>query len=78
LSVVSVASNPTNITFLVSGSNLSLTWPADHLGWIAQSNSVSVANTNLWFDIPGSQTTTNLNVTINPTAPQIFFRLRHP
>ena len=73
-----IASNPTNITFSVSGGVLTLGWPADHLGWIAQSNSVSLAGTNYWFDIPGSQSVTSLNVTINPAQKDVFYRLRKP
>jgi autotransporter-associated beta strand protein len=77
LSVVAMASNPTNISYSVSGSTLTLSWPADHLGWIAQSNSVSVA-TNAWYDIAGSQASNSLHVTINPANRAVFYRLRHP
>ncbi|MDB6112078.1 MAG: Autotransporter-associated beta strand repeat protein, partial [Pedosphaera sp.] len=73
-----IASYPTNITSSVNGNTLALNWPATHLGWLAQSNSVGLANPNLWFDIPGSQTATNLNITINPAQPNVFYRLRHP
>jgi len=38
----SIPSNRTNITYSVTGSTLTLSWPSDHLGWILQSNSVSV------------------------------------
>jgi hypothetical protein len=73
-----IASNPTNINFTVSGSTLTLTWPADHLGWIAQSNAVDLAVSNFWFDIAGSQAATNLVILINPAMPPVFFRLRSP
>jgi hypothetical protein len=73
-----IASNPTNITVAVSGNTLTLTWPADHLGWIAQSNSVSLINTNYWFDIPNSQSVTQLNITMNTALTNVFYRLRHP
>ena len=36
----------TNITFLVSGSQLTLSWPASYLGWLLQSNSVGLIQTN--------------------------------
>jgi autotransporter-associated beta strand protein len=79
LSVVPpTATTPTNITYGVSGSILSLTWPGSYLGWIAQSNLVSVANTNFWFDIAGSGSATNLSISINPALPQVFYRLRLP
>jgi len=75
---VSIAANPTNLTATVSGNLLAMSWPQDHLGWIAQSNSVSLANTNYWFDIPNSQNGTNLNITMNPGRTNVFYRLRHP
>jgi hypothetical protein len=76
--VATVASNPTNINFSVSGNKLNLSWPADHLGWIAQSNSVNLADSNTWFDIPNSQNGTNLVIQLSPTMKNVFFRLRQP
>lgn len=82
LSVVafSTASNPTNITFTVSGGNLNLAWPADHLGWIlqVQTNSLSVGLSGTWTDVPDSGSTTSASFPINPVTPTEFFRLRHP
>jgi autotransporter-associated beta strand protein len=74
----SVSTNPTNITAVVSGNTLSLTWPADHLGWTLQTNSVDLANTNYWFPYPGSASVTNVNITINPAQTNVFFRLVYP
>lgn len=73
-----VATYPTNITTSVSGSLLTLTWPETHLGWYAQSNSVSVADPNYWFDISNSQLGTNLVINISPAQTNVFFRLRNP
>lgn len=74
-----MSSTPTNIVCSVSGGNtLNLTWPGSYLGWIAQSNSVNVANPSYWFDIPGSQSVTNLNIPISPAMPKVFYRLRLP
>ena len=70
--------NPTNIVYSVTGSTLNLSWPADHLGWYMQSNSVALANTNYWFDIPSSQTVTNLAISINASSTNVFFRMRKP
>jgi fibronectin-binding autotransporter adhesin len=78
LVVSTIATNPTNITASVSGSTLTLTWPGTHLGWYAQSNSVSLGDTNYWFDIVGSQGGTNLVININPAQPNVFYRLRKP
>jgi autotransporter-associated beta strand protein len=76
--VVTVASSPTSIGYNFSGNTLTLTWPGDHLGWIAQSNGVALANSNFWFDILGSQTATNLVIPINPQNTNVFYRLRYP
>lgn len=81
LSVVgTMAGNPTNITFSVSGSLLSLSWPADHLGWIlqTQTNSLNSGLSTNWVDVTGSGTITSTNITINPALPTAFYRLRHP
>ncbi len=75
---VGVNPNPTNIVFSINGNTLSLSWPADHLGWIMQSNSVALANTNYWFDVPNSQTVTNLAISINASSTNVFFRMRKP
>jgi autotransporter-associated beta strand protein len=73
-----IANYPTNITFSVNGGTLNLSWPATHLGWFAQSNSVNLANTNFWFDVPNSQNGTNLVISVNPAQKNVFYRLRHP
>jgi len=76
---VTVATNPTNITVSITGGNtLHLSWPADHLGWTLQTNSVDLANTNYWFAYPGSASVTNENITIYPTQKNVFFRLVYP
>ena len=73
-----VSTTPTNIAAVVNGGNLELSWPADHLGWTAQSNSVSVANPSFWFDIAGSATTNFLSLPMEPAATNVFFRLYYP
>ncbi|MEY4388056.1 MAG: hypothetical protein RLY20_3339 [Verrucomicrobiota bacterium] len=75
------ATNPTNITSLVSGGNLTLGWPSDHLGWTLQTQTNNrnvglVAATNAWFDVPGSTTVTNFVIPISPAQPTVFFRLK--
>jgi autotransporter-associated beta strand protein len=77
---VTIASNPTNITFSVSGNTLSLSWPSDHLGWIlqTQTNSLSTGLSSNWADIAGSDSITSTNITVNPANPAVFYRLRKP
>ena len=77
--VVGVANNPTNITFSLSGSTLTLSWPSDHVGWILQSqtNGLGKGLSSNWVDVAGSGSS-NTNVsTINPANPTVFYRLRH-
>jgi len=79
LSVVgSMATNPTNLTYAVSGNALSLSWPADHLGWLVQSNSVDLAVPADWQDISNTATATTYSITIDPTQTNVFYRLREP
>jgi fibronectin-binding autotransporter adhesin len=70
------ASTGPQISYGVSGGVLTLSWPST--GWYAQSNAVSVADSNSWFNIPGSETVTSLNITLNPGQPKVFYRLLKP
>jgi autotransporter-associated beta strand protein len=76
-----VATNPTNILFsIIGGTNLSLSWPADHLGWYlqVQTNALSIGlqtNSALWFDVPNSSNIDSTNMLINPKNPSVFYRL---
>jgi autotransporter-associated beta strand protein len=79
LSVVpATVTYPTNLTYSLSNGTLSLSWPASHLGWIAQSNAVSVARSSNWSDVPGSSSVTNFNVVPSPAWTNVFYRLRSP
>jgi hypothetical protein len=72
-----IATNPTNITFSVSGNLLALSWPADHLGWWLQSQTNSLATglgTN-WVDVAGSSSVIAITNTIDVTKPTVFYRL---
>jgi fibronectin-binding autotransporter adhesin len=74
-SVIStVATNPTNMTFSVSSGNMSISWPADHLGWYLQMNTNSLTS-NTWVDVAGSSTSTNAVIPINPSVRNAFFRM---
>ena len=68
------ATNPTNIVFSVGGGNLSLSWPADHLGWFLQMQTNSLTNA-VWVDVAGSSTVTNVVIPFNQSLPAAFFRM---
>jgi autotransporter-associated beta strand protein len=75
-----IATNSTNITFSISGSTLSLSWPSDHLGWILQSqtNSRTAGLGTNWADVTGSASIMSTNIGISPAIPTAFYRLRQP
>jgi autotransporter-associated beta strand protein len=80
---VAVNTSRTNITFAVSGSNLNLSWPADHTGWrlLAQTNHLAAgisSNTNDWGTVAGSASTNNMSIPIDATKPTEFYRLVYP
>jgi len=78
--VTAMASNPTNITYVVTNSTMTLSWPSDHLGWLLQSqtNALSVGIGTNWADILGSDSQTQAVININSLNPAVFYRLRHP
>ena len=77
---VTVNTAPTNIVTSVSGNVLSLSWPADHLGWKlqVQTSALSTGLGTNWVTIPGSENLTATNITINPANGAVFYRLVYP
>ncbi len=68
------ATNPTNIVVSATGNNLTLSWPADHIGWTLETQTNSFFGA--WSFVPGSTTTNQLTIPINPALPDVFYRLR--
>jgi autotransporter-associated beta strand protein len=77
--VPSVATNPTNITAVVSGGNLNLSWPADHTGWRlqGQTNATGGLGTT-WVTVPGSTNVNTMSMPIDHSNGSVFFRLVYP
>ncbi|MDB6065098.1 MAG: hypothetical protein JWR26_1306 [Pedosphaera sp.] len=75
-----VSTTPINMTVSFSGNQLTLSWPADHLGWLlqGQTNSLGVGISTNWVDVPGSITNTQSVIIVDPVNPSAFFRLRSP
>ena len=70
---------PGSITNSISGSTLTLIWPAGQ-GWrlVSQTNSLSVGlTTNGWNTVSGGIDGSN-SITIDPTKPTVFYRLTYP
>jgi len=78
VSLVTIAANPTNLSYSVSSGVLTMTWPQDHLGWLLQSNSVNLAAPADWYDLSNTATGTSYSISINPAQANVFYRLRHP
>jgi hypothetical protein len=81
LSVASAtANNPTNITSVVNGSNVELSWPADHIGWSlqVQTNSLNTGLSSNWVVVPGSALVNSVTNVINAANGSVFYRLSYP
>ena len=78
--VLGVNTTPTNITAVVSGGNLNISWPSDHTGWRleVQTNSVAVGISTNWVTVPGSTTVNSVAVPLDPVNPTVFYRLVYP
>jgi autotransporter-associated beta strand protein len=73
------SSNPTNITYSISGRTLSLSWPADHTGWTlqAQTNNLGTGLGTNWVSVSGSTATNTASISIDPAKPTVYFRLKY-
>lgn len=69
-----IATTPTDISLNVSGNSLSVSWPADHLGWVLQSTTNSLSSPT-WVDIPGTPDLTSTPVATDPAISSMFYRL---
>lgn len=75
-----VNTNPTNITSVVNGNQLILSWPTDHTGWRlqVQTNSLSTGLGTNWVDVPNTSTANSYTNVLNPTNGSVFYRMVYP
>lgn len=75
--VAAVNPNPTNITATVSSGILTLSWPADHTGWVlqVQTNTLADGLNNTWTDVAGSAATNLVNVPLDSANGSVFYRM---
>lgn len=81
LSVIQgVNPNPTNIVVQVSGNQLTLSWPADHIGWQlqAQTNTLGKGLFTNWVNVPGTTTVGTNVITMDPSVGTVFYRMILP
>ena len=72
-----VNTNPPPIIVSFNGTTLSLNWPTNS-GWTlqAQTNNLSTGIYTNWVDVAGSTSITSTNITVDPTKPTVFYRLK--
>jgi hypothetical protein len=75
-----VNTNPPALTGSYDGGALTLSWPADRLGWRlqVQTNTLNVGLSSNWSTWPGSTNVTLVLITNNLANPAVFFRLVYP
>lgn len=66
--------SPTNITYTVIGTTMTLNWPGGQ-GWLLQSNSISLVNTSAWQTVTGA--TPPYPIIISPNQTNVFYRLKY-
>jgi polygalacturonase len=67
---------PTNIVYQLTGNQLNLSWPTDHLGWRLQYDT-NLADSN-WITVPNSTNVTSTNIIIDLSNGSLFFRMIYP
>ena len=69
---------PVKLAVSLNGSKLTLSWPTNYLGWILQTNAVSLPG-GPWGDLSGSGSSNAWSVVLtHPGPPMMLFRLRQP
>jgi autotransporter-associated beta strand protein len=78
LRIVSTA--PVTLASTASGNVLTISWPADHIGWRlqVQTNSSSLGVGANWLDVSNSIATNQMAFTLDPSADCVFYRLAYP
>jgi hypothetical protein len=67
----------TNLTITPGGGNVTVSWPASHLGWSleVQTNTLEVGLSTNWVTVPDSDMTNSVVVPINAVDPAVFYRM---
>jgi autotransporter-associated beta strand protein len=84
LAVINLISTaPANLVGNLNGTNLTLSWSADHVGWrlLVQTNNLSAglsANTNDWTTVANSAGTNTVSLPVDLTQSAEFYQLVYP
>ena len=80
--VSAAASKPATgiLSVTLNQNTLQLDWPADHIGWIlqTQTHSPGAPINPQWSAVPGSSATNHLDLTLDRANTSVFFRLVAP
>jgi hypothetical protein len=71
---------PPQLAYAISGGNVQLAWPSDHVGWVLQIQT-NVPGTGLgtnWVAWSGSTATNQMTLQVNPASGSTFLRLMLP
>jgi hypothetical protein len=68
---------PPQIASSMNGSQLSLSWPTNYIGWLLETNSTGLTSNN-WNPVPGSGNTNRLQIVIQSGQGNAFYRLAQP
>jgi len=79
-SAMPIASTRPRIGFGMVSGQMQITWAADHLGWLLQSqtNALNIGLSTNWVTMPGSSATNSVMVPNDGNPDGVFFRLVHP
>jgi hypothetical protein len=61
------------MVFSVSGNQLVVSWPSDHVGWTLQVQTNDFRG--VWFDVLGSASTNQVYLPIDPANKDVFYRM---
>lgn len=78
--IAGLPTTTTNISYSVTATNITISWPSSHIGWIlqVQTNPITKGISTNWVDVPGSAGTNRVVFPIGTTDGTVFFRLRYP
>lgn len=78
--VAAVNPTPANLTWSASSSVLAVSWPTDRIGWRleAQTNRSGLGLGSDWFTVPGSASTNQIALPIDPANGSVWLRLSYP
>ena len=80
--LTTVSTTPIDIETTTGPGGITVKWPADHTGWtlLAQTNAINVGLViaGPWTPVPGSTTTNQVTIPINPANGTVFLRLISP